>query len=210
MSVLRTTLATALVSVVGLGVAHHATDGFAAFTLESARRIQALRAPVAVPDVALELTSGGAHLSDLPARILLVDFIYTRCTTYCSALGSVYTQLQHRLAPEIAAGEVGLLSITFDPSHDTLDTLRDYRARHSNASLGWELGRPTQKDELARTLRAFGVVVIPDEWGGFTHNAAIQVLGPERRLIAIHDFNDLDGVILSVQAALKKNHVAQR
>jgi protein SCO1/2 len=207
----RTAVVATLVCAAGLAIAYAATDGFAAFTLESARRLQALRSPVAVPDLALELADGGAaRLSELPGRVLLVDFIYTECATYCAALGSVYARLQQRLAPEIAAGEVRLLSVSFDPGRDGPKELRAYRMRFSPDAAGWQLGRPARAGELRRWLDAFGVVAIPDGRGEFAHNAAVHVLGPGRRLVAIHDVGDVDGSVNAARTAIGRLHVAER
>jgi protein SCO1/2 len=203
MSARRTAIAAVLACAAGLAAAHAATDGFRAYTLESARRLQALRSPVAVPDLALELADGGrAPLPELPGRVLLVDFIYTQCPTYCAALGSIYARLQQRLGPEIDAGKVRLVSVSFDPARDGPGALRDYRSRHSRDPRGWDLGRPAAAGELPRWLAAFGVIVIPDEFGGYAHNAAIHVVGPDRTLVAILDFDDLDGAVKTARAAL--------
>ena len=221
----RTAIAAALVCAAGLALAHVTTDGFQAYTLESARRLAALNAPAPVPDLPLELTDASrARLSDVQGQVLLVDFIYTRCQTYCVALGSLYAQLGQRLAPEIASGAVRLVSISFDPAHDGPAELRAYRARHDRDGAGWDLGRPVREADVSTWLNAFGVVVIPDELGsGYTHNAAVHVVGPDRKLVAIHDLNDIDGVvnatrkILTAQSAAVipaqagiQNHVAVR
>jgi protein SCO1/2 len=196
MSAGRTTAAAAFAFVAGLAAAHAATSGFEAYTLESARRLAALRSPAALPDLALELADArSARLSGLPADVLLVDFVYTRCATVCQALGSVYARLQDRLAPEIASGRVRLLSITFDPGHDGPRELRAYRARYGGEAAGWDLGRPCAGAGLGAWLDAFGVVVIPDELGGYAHNAAVHVVGPGRRLVAILDYTDIDGIV---------------
>ena len=201
MSARRTAIAATLACVAGFAVAHAATDGFEAFTLESARRLHALRTPAPVPDLALDLAGGSrAQIGQLPARVLLVDFVYTNCLTYCSALGSVYAQLQKRLAPEIASGEVQLLSITFDPERDGDSELRAYRARNGANAGGWNLGRPAQAD-LRAWLNAFGVVVIPDGVGGYTHNAAVHLVGPNRTLAAILDPGDIDGIVQAARHA---------
>ena len=210
---MRTSIAAALVLAAGLAVTHAATDGFEAFTLESARRLAALRSPARVPDLALDLADGGrARLSAMPGEVLLVDFVYTNCPTYCAVLGSVYARLQQRLAPEIAAGDVRLVSVTFDPARDGLRELRAYRARHSTEPTGWDLGRPARDAELQNWLAAFGVVVIPDGLGGYAHNAAVHVVGPDRRLVAILDVQDIDGVVKAARAAAgrKTRHVAAR
>ena len=198
MSAVRTSIAATLAFVAGLAAAHRATDGFEAYTLESARRLAALSSPAALPDLALELVDGrSARLSELPAEVLLVDFVYTRCPTVCQALGSVYARLQERLAPEIGSGKVRLLTITFDPRHDGPRELRAYRDRHGGQAAGWELGLPGAG--LSAWLGAFGVVVIPDELGGYAHNAAVHVVGPDRRLAAILDYGDIDGIVAAAR-----------
>lgn len=195
MSAARTTLAVALACTAGLAVAHATTDGFQAFTLESARRLQALRSPSAVPELRLEFSDGRrAGFAETPARAVLVDFIYTRCPTVCTALGSVYARLQERLAAEIAAGEIELVSISLDPAHDGPQELFAYRARYSKKAAGWQVARPAAAGELQIWLDAFGVVVIPDGLGGFVHNAAVHVVGPDRRLAAILDYQDVDAI----------------
>lgn len=211
MSAARTTIAVAFACAAGLAVAHTTTDGFEAFTLESARRLQALRFPTAVPDLRLQFSDGRhARLTDSGARVVLIDFIYTRCPTVCTALGSVYARLQERLALEIATGEVELLSITFDPARDEPAALDAYRARFSNGTAGWRVARSASAGELQRWLDAFGVVVIPDGMGGFVHNAAVHIVGPERKLVAILDYQDLDAIVNRSRELAGNTNVAQR
>jgi protein SCO1 len=205
-NILKTTIAATLACAAGLAIAHTATDGFQAYTLESARRLNALRSPAQLPDLALDLVGAGpARLAELPGQVLLVDFIYTRCPTYCAALGSVYAQLQRHLAPEIASGAVRLVSISFDPAHDGAVELGAYRTRYSRDSAGWEIGRPRLSSELQTWLGAFGVVVIPDELGGYAHNAALHIVGPERTLVAIHDFDDVEGAVKAIRRTLPQD-----
>jgi protein SCO1 len=200
---IRTTIAATLVCVAGLAVANAATDGFQAYTLESARRLNALRSPAPLPDLDLDLVdTGRTRLSNVPAQVLIVDFIYTRCPTYCAALGSVYAQLRERLAAEIAAGTVRLVSISFDPTHDGRAELRAYRTRYGQDGAGWHIGAPAEPAELPIWLSTFGVVVIPDEFGGYAHNAALHVVGPERTLVRIHDLDDMDGAVRTVRQVI--------
>ena len=207
----RTALASACVALAGVLIAHAATDGFSAYTLESARRLKALRSPSPVPASALELADGSrAALDAIGAPVLLIDFVYTRCETWCSALGTTFTQLQQRLTAEIAAGDVRLVSISFDPQHDDPAALAAYRARHRGDPRAWALGRPAIGAELQGWLDVFGVVVIRDELGGFAHNAAVHVVGPDRKLIAIHDPDELDTVVARVRKLLDEMPHAHR
>lgn len=205
MSARRTVIAATVTLAAGLAIAQAATDGFEAYTLESARRLRALRAPAPVAHLALDVADGGrAALSEVPGRVVLVDFVYTRCPTYCTALGAVYARMQQRLAPEIAAGDVRLVSVSFDPLRDDAEALRAYRARHSTSPAGWDLGTPAPAGDLPRWLETFGVVVIPDGLGGFAHNAAVHVIGPDRRLVAIVEPENLDAVAATVRTVLAR------
>ena len=177
------------------------TNGFQAFTLESARRQEAMRNPRDVAPLRVQtLDQGERTLGDFRGQWILVNFIYTRCETLCVSMGSVFARLQQRLTSEIAAQKLGLLSVSFDPEHDGPMQLAAYRARHVKSASGWILGRPAPED-LPEWLDRFGVVVIPDEWGGFAHNAAIHVVAPDGRLRAILDPEDIESAVGMVQRA---------
>jgi protein SCO1/2 len=192
----RTLLAALVVIAAGCYATYTVTDGLQAFSLESARRLSALRSPAPVPNPMLEFADERrAPLIVPPHQVLLVDFVYTRCETYCRALGSLYAQLQTRLAPQIASGKVRLVSLTFDPNHDGPRALQSYRDRHGGAAPGWDLARPLASQDLEQLLRGFGVVVIDDGLGGYTHNAAVHIVDRQGRLAAIVDADDPDAVV---------------
>lgn len=195
MKVLRTLLASLLVLAAGLAVLLYATDGLRAFTSETARRISISEHPRAIPPVVLQTAAGERiRFTDLHGRWLLVDFIYTRCETYCSAQGSEFAQLQRRLAEPIAAEQVLLLSISFDP-HDGPQQLADYQRRFGDQGTGWIAARAVNDDGRKALMRVFGVTAVADEMGGFVHNAAINVVDPNGQLVAIRDWNDAHGAV---------------
>lgn len=190
MSVLRALLASIAILVGGVGALAAATDGFRAFTTETARRISVSEHPRTLPTVPLETSTGRmTALDSLHGRWLLVDFIYTSCLTYCSVQGSEFARLQTRLGPQIAQGKVALVSISFDPTHDGPAQLATYQRHSGDHGTGWIAARPTSAEGLAALMRAFGVTAIPDGLGGFIHNAAINVIDPQGRLVAIMDWN---------------------
>jgi len=198
------TLAAVLLALSAGFIASHATtDGFTAFTLESARRQQAVRSPRRLDDLTLQLAEGGrSGLSDWQGRFVLVDFIFTRCTTLCTAMGSGYARLQSALAAEIKSDRVRLLTVTIDPRRDQIADLVAYRRRYTKDVRGWDIGRPQDEDALSEWLKSFGVVVIPEPLAGIAHNAAIHVVAPDGRLVAIYDLEDIDAVAGYVLAQL--------
>jgi len=134
---LRTLLVSLLLAAAGIAVLAGATDGFQAFTTETARRIDIREQPRTVPPITLQTAAGtDTSFANLRGRWLLVDFIYTRCTTYCTVQGGEFAKLQHDLAVPIATGKLQLLSVSFDPAHDAPPQLADYQRRFGDRGAG--------------------------------------------------------------------------
>lgn len=180
-----------------------ATERLEAFTTESARRLAVQRHPVVVPDVLLQTQSGQeVDFSTWRGRWVLATFMYTRCPTVCVALGDEFGQLQRRLGPQVEAGKVELVSISFDPAHDTPEALAAYLERAHADAASWTAARPVDAEGLAQLVNRFGLTVIPDGMGGFTHNAGIHVIDPQGRLVEIVGLGESDRAARTVLQAL--------
>lgn len=179
----------AILLVVALGGAALAwgTGGFTAFTAEAARRADVTRTPRTLPAVSLQDQDGApATLAALRGKAVLLDFIYTRCPSVCGVQGSDFQRAREEIRAEGLQDAVALVSLSFDPGFDTPEELTAYAERFGGADPVWRFLRSTPQ-ETAGLLRSAGVVVIPDELGGYTHNAAIHVLDRAGRLVAILD-----------------------
>lgn len=193
---MRTLLASLGVLLVCLAVLAGATQGFQAFTTETARRLEVQQQPRVLPTTVLETAqSERLDLSALAGRWLLVDFIYTRCDTYCSVQGNDFARLQGRLARPIEAGAVALLSISFDRKHDGPAQLAAYQQRARSRGPGWIAARPDSDAQLQQLLTVFDVTVIADGLDGYVHNAAINVVDPQGRLVRILDWDAADEAV---------------
>lgn len=199
---MRTLLASLALLLSGGVALSTATDHFRAFTTEAARRLAVREHPVAIPAVTLETEHGRrVDLAAFRGRWLLVDFIYTRCPTYCTTLGSEFAQLQRSLAVPLAQHKVQLLSISFDPGHDTPERLAEYLQRFRTSDSEWLAARPVDQAGLELLEKRFGITVIPDSFGGFTHNAAIHLVDPHGRLVEIFDLGNPG---LAAQAVMQR------
>lgn len=189
-AVARSVAVTALVTVLGSGVFWWGTDGFTAFTAETARWADILRAPRPLPAAVLEDQDGRVFgLDDYRGRLLAVEFIYTRCTTICTSLGMAFRQIRDRVPAQALGRDVALLSISFDPERDDPPSLKGYGIAHGADGEHWRLARVRDAAQLRALLEAFGVVVIADRFGGFEHNAAIHLVGRDGRLVEISDLD---------------------
>jgi protein SCO1/2 len=68
-------------------------------------------------------------------NIVVMDFVYTTCTTICPVLSALFTQVQGQLGDAVG-DEVTLVSMSVDPVRDTPQRLKAYSAKH-RAGEGW-------------------------------------------------------------------------
>jgi protein SCO1/2 len=59
---------------------------------------------------------------------LMVNFIFTTCTTICPVMTSTFQQVQEKLGKE--RNEVRMVSISIDPENDTPRKMKEYAAKH--------------------------------------------------------------------------------
>lgn len=178
----------ALIVAAGITALNWGTDGFRAITSEGARRLEIERAPRLVPDVPLVDQNGESFsLRDYRGKLLLVEFIYTSCPTLCGVLGDDFRRVRDTLSRNHPARDVALLSISFDRARDKPADLKLYGERYGAAAPSWRTAVPATAAGLSALLQCFGVVVIPDQFGGFVHNDAIYVVDGRGRLTRILD-----------------------
>lgn len=68
-------------------------------------------------------------------NIVVMDFVYTTCTTICPVLSALFTQVQGQLGDQLGQ-DVVMVSMSVDPIRDTPQRLKAYSAKH-HAGEGW-------------------------------------------------------------------------
>ncbi len=138
----------------------------------------------AVPDFTLTGQDGKVYkISDLRGKVVLLTFIYTRCPLpdFCPAMDRKFADLSATISasPEHAE-KIRLLSISFDPDHDTPEVLRKHaQIRGGNPPL-WTFAAAAH-EELGRVGPALGLVYGPGK-NEIIHNLCTAVIDPEGRL----------------------------
>lgn len=87
---------------------------------------------------------------------VVLDFIFTTCTTICPVLSAGFSNLRRTLGDE--AQKVQFISITIDPENDRPEKLKSYLERFGGGT-GWEF-LTGSRDEVGRVLRAFNAFVV--------------------------------------------------
>ena len=179
------------------------TDGGAAWTAESARRLDIAERPRELPNVPLrDVGDRSMGLASLERRIAIVDFIYTRCPTVCLDLGATFRDLQGDLVARGWEDRVELLSLSFDYAHDGPVELAGYLRRFGAAPDLWSAARFETADDLDAVLRDLDVIVIPEPNVGFVHNTAIYLVD-RGRVVGMYDFDDRPGLLQAIEWRLK-------
>ena len=204
-TLLKTFAAATVVLLASLVMLFAATGGGQSFTTETLRRQHISQHAEGVP--AFDVTLSNGQRTQLAAvlgprgKVWLVDFVYTRCQTLCTSLGSIYQQLQAQIESRGLLGQVGLLSISFDPANDDAIALTDYAKRMGMNPQVWQIVTLTNWRDRRRLLDAFGIMVLPAPLGEFEHNAALHVVTGGGLLTRIIDYNDFN-IALDVAMAI--------
>lgn len=134
-------------------------------------------------------------LQQYRGKILLVTFIYTRCPfpDFCPRVSSNFAEIYKQVGTNPGLANARLLSVSFDPEHDTPKVLRDYgfSVAHTHEPAlfrRWEFAAPRAAD-LPRIADFFGLTVKP-EGGTITHNLSTAVIGPDGKIVKWYHGSD--------------------
>ena len=149
----------------------------------------------AVPDFKFLNQAGKTIAIDqFRGKVLLVTFIYTRCPLpdYCIRMSRNFADIQHQLAadPQLY-NKTHLLSVSFDPAHDTPKVLRSYGAAYAGggAFSHWDFAAPSSAD-LDAVDQFFDVGVSPGADNTLTHSLSTAIIAPSGKIFRWYPSND--------------------
>ncbi|MDY0407851.1 SCO family protein [Virgibacillus soli] len=181
------------------------TNGFQAFTAEVARTNRLLTDKPQFPNVTLEDSKGRTYSFDeFAGKYVLLTFIYTACTDVCPKMEVNMAEVYKGIPKQYLGKDIVFLSISFDTERDDPATLEKYRAYFNSDGETWRMARIPNEEELQALLKEFGIVVIPDGNGNFTHNTSFYVVDPTGTLINVLDFQKIDAASDVVQSLLQQ------
>ncbi len=137
-----------------------------------------------VPDFTIIDQDGTSRrLSDLRGFVVALTFVYTRCPLpeFCPAMDRRFHDLAEAVATNSArAAKVRLISLSFDPDHDTPEVLREHAAIRGAKPPLWTFAT-TSREDLARIAPPLGLTFGP-VGSEIVHNLCTAVIGPDGRL----------------------------
>ncbi|PLP97594.1 SCO family protein [Cupriavidus pauculus] len=195
-------LVLAVALALGAAAIHGMTYGFAAWTLDQRREVRIAQHTLRLPAIDVRgqdgqrlrlfagpaSGSGDARAGGTPG-VYIVDFIYTRCPTVCRALGAEFAQLSLQLDADGMAGQIGLVSLSFDP-RDTAGDLQGYANTYRARAPRWLVAAAVSAADMDRLLRQADVIAIPDRLGGFEHNGGLHVVDARGQVLAVFALDD--------------------
>ena len=151
-----------------------------------------------VPDFELRNENGKLiHLNQFRGQQLLITFIYTRCPlpNFCPLVTHHFAAIEQKLAadPQLYA-TTHLLTVSFDPDHDTADRLRAYGADYIGADTTrafrhWDFAVP-QKAVLAEMAKYFDLGLTAAGDGTINHTLSTTLIDRGGRVAKFYPGND--------------------
>jgi protein SCO1/2 len=135
------------------GHEHHAADAVEPVLPKGERYRRSLEV-YTPPDVTLINQDGKKvpfRMATNSGRPVLLNFLFTSCTTICPPLAANFARFQEVLGKEV--DQVSLISVSIDPDHDTPAAMKKYLKRFGSQT-GWEFltGR---SEDVTQVMKAF-------------------------------------------------------
>jgi len=116
-------------------------------------------------------------------KVVAINFIYTSCAlpNFCLRIANNFGVLQKRFKARLGRDLV-LLTVTFDPVHDTPEVLAHYASRWNADPAAWRFLTGSAPD-VQRVCHLFGVDVFPDE-GLINHSLHTAIINRVGEMVA--------------------------
>ncbi|MGC2477023.1 MAG: SCO family protein [Candidatus Sulfotelmatobacter sp.] len=149
-----------------------------------------------VPDFSFTNQDGRPiSLRQYRGKVVFITFIYTRCPfpDFCPRMSQRFAEIYQQLGSNPSLATAQVLSVSFDPEHDTPKVLRDYGlsvAHTHDAALfrRWQFAAP-KAAELPKIADFFALTIKP-EGGMITHNLSTAVIGPDGKIVRWYHGSD--------------------
>ena len=137
-----------------------------------------------VPDFRLtSQKSLAVSLSDMRGKVVAINFIYTSCPlpNFCLRIANNFGVLQKRFKAQLGRDLI-LMTVTFDPVHDTPEVLARYASQWDADPATWHFLTGPAHD-VQRVCQLFGVDFFADD-GLMNHSLRTAIIDRRGALVA--------------------------
>ena len=151
-------------------------------------------------------------------KIVLLSFIYSTCSDVngCPLATAVLHKIKKRLQKEpLVAEKLRLLTLSFNPEHDTPEAMAHYGEGLKNGTLDWQFLTTRSEQQLQPILDQYqqSIQKIHDEQGNFTgtfsHILRVYLIDKDKQFRNIYSVSFLhaDTLINDVKTLLNEPHI---
>jgi protein SCO1/2 len=129
-------------------------------------------------------------LADLRGKVVILTFVYTRCPLpdFCPLMDRRFSELAAMASATAARAEkIRLLSVSFDPEHDTPEALARHAARVGARPPVWTYAVASH-EELRKVAPPLGLAYAPTGTE-IRHGLATAVIAPDGTLARLESGN---------------------
>ncbi len=123
---------------------------------------------------------------------VVLTFIYTRCPlpNFCPLMDRNFARIQQQLKADPAIGKgVHLVTVSFDPAHDTPAVLKQH-GEQLNADFSTWTFLTGNRDDIGQFAARFGVSVMYEDDQSITHNLRTAIIDADGKLVKVYTGND--------------------
>ena len=141
----------------------------------------------------------------MAGKVVVLSFVYTQCSDArgCPLATAVLYQIHRATASDpVLAERLKLITLSFDPAHDTPAVMAGYARSSEPATRGSEWDRLTTSSDraLAPILAGYGQIVTrpasSQAGNALTHRLRVYLIDPQQRIRNIYGLDFLDPELL--------------
>ncbi|MGH7728350.1 MAG: SCO family protein [Vulcanimicrobiaceae bacterium] len=119
-------------------------------------------------------------LGDFRGKVVILSFVFTRCTDICPFVSAKYAYLQKHLDP----AHFHLVEVTLDPTYDSPAVMAAYGRRFGADPRAWSM-LTGESAQIKDTFDAFGISSVKDAPNDFQHDDRLTFVGRDGKIASI-------------------------
>ena len=162
-----------------------------------------------IPDFKFVNQDGDTITQDyFKGKIYITDFFFTSCPTICPVMKTQMLRIYEKFKDN---PELGILSHTIDPRHDSVSVLKAYKEKLGINTAQWQFVTGEQEKIYEIAQKSYMVSAMEDkaavDEGGFVHSGAFVLVDKNRNIRGVYDGTkeiEVNKLIKDIELLLKK------